>query len=150
MENSLSLTLSMSRISTFISTCTCIIFIWLLSFMFYLISTFISTWTCIIFTWVLKWKKIIGSVPIFAYAFFSSKAHETLSPYFRTVFCFLKNTTHRSIWWGGLQFLVGDRETPPQDTFEHTWWWGWWSFWLWWLGCSGRDDDDGGHFDYDD
>ena len=133
MENSLSLTLSMSRISTFISTCTCIIFIWILSFIFYLISTFISSWTCIIFTWVLKWKKIIGSVPIFAHAFFSSKAHETLSPYFRTVFCFLKNTTHRSIWWGGLQFLVGDRETPPQDTFEHTWWWGWWSFWLWWF-----------------
>ena len=33
MENSLSLTLSMSRISTFISTCTCIIFIWILSYL---------------------------------------------------------------------------------------------------------------------
>ena len=65
----------------------------------------------------------------------------------------VKNTSHRSIWWGGLQFLVGDRETPPQDTFEHTWWWGWWPFWLWWLwwlGCSGRDNEDGGHFEYDD
>ena len=84
MENSLSLTLSMSRISTFISTCTCIMIIWLLSFIF--ISTFISTWSWIIFTWVLKWKKIIGSVPIFAHAYFSSKAHETFKALFQNSF----------------------------------------------------------------
>ena len=34
----------------------------------------------------LKWKKIIGSVPIFAHAYFSSKAHETFKALFQNSF----------------------------------------------------------------
>ena len=74
---------------------------------FIFISTFISTWSWIIFTWVLKWKKIIGSVPIFAHAYFSSKAHETFKALFQNSFLRYKesiplNTDLQMIYTGDL------------------------------------------------